>query len=511
MTIQRHWFGGVAFIAIFAILLLFRLGVHEKLASKTSDLSLQIQSVVPSGETWMTILQQGRKIGYAQRKYETTDNGFRFSEYLFMMIRTMGVVQPLTVTTEADLKADRSIDRFRFALRSNLFHFKVRGVVSGDKLTLWIEASGDERRTTVRLEAPPYLGGGILESAGVLELATGEEKTVTVFDPASMGQRPLRITMLGEEKISVMDRSYSARKISLDFMGMKQIAWIDAQGAVLREEGILGIVLERVSKQSALAEMGEGFGTDLTELASIPSTRPIQNPSELNIITLRLSGISAFSEKADGEAFLAENHGARETSLFLDGGRQTYRDGVITIRLESALKSPVTGRSPVDAPEILLKPTPFIQSDHPKIRTQLAQIVAPDAPENEKAKRLVSWVHKNLEKRPVLSIPNALETLEKRTGDCNEHAVLLAALARAAGIPADVEVGLVYLDGRFFYHAWNVLYLRQWGGWVTADAVFGQMPADVTHIRFVRGAIDRQLDLIGLIGKIDIEVLEAGS
>jgi hypothetical protein len=64
------------------------------------------------------------------------------------------------------------------------------------------------------------------------------------------------------------------------------------------------------------------------------------------------------------------------------------------------------------------------------------------------------------------------------------------------------------MRGRFFYHAWNVLYLRDWGGWVTADAVLGQMPADVTHIRFVRGEADRQLDLVGLIGRLKLEILE---
>ena len=91
-------------------------------------------------------------------------------------------------------------------------------------------------------------------------------------------------------------------------------------------------------------------------------------------------------------------------------------------------------------------------------------------------------------------------------GDCNEHAVLLAALARAAGIPAEVEAGLVYLRGRFYYHAWNVLYI---GKWVTADAVLGQMPADATHIRFVRGSTERQADLLGLMGRLRLEILEA--
>ena len=155
-----------------------------------------------------------------------------------------------------------------------------------------------------------------------------------------------------------------------------------------------------------------------------------------------------------------------------------------------------------------LKSTPFIQSNHPKIRQKVAEIITPGDPEQMKASKLVAWVHRNLQKRPVLSVPNALETLENRVGDCNEHAILLAALARAAGIPADVEAGVVYQSGRFFYHAWNVLYLREWGGWATADAVLGQMPADVTHLRFVRGDAGRQLDLVGLIGRLKLDILE---
>ena len=179
---------------------------------------------------------------------------------------------------------------------------------------------------------------------------------------------------------------------------------------------------------------------------------------------------------------------------------------MLTIRRESPVDPSVRSGSAAGDLGCFLKPSPFIQSDHPKIRQKLAEIVSPGDPDGVKADKLVAWVYKNLEKRPVLSVPNALETLENRMGDCNEHAVLLAALARAAGIPAEVEAGVVYLRGRFFYHAWNVFYLRDWGGWVTADAVLGQMPADVTHIRFVRGEADRQLDLVGTDRQV-----EAGS
>ena len=122
----------------------------------------------------------------------------------------------------------------------------------------------------------------------------------------------------------------------------------------------------------------------------------------------------------------------------------------------------------------------------------------------DRARKLTRWVYQNIDKRPVLSVPDALSTLENREGDCNEHAVLLAALARAAGIPARVEVGLVYLNGRFYYHAWNLLFL---GTWVTADGLFGQLPADATHIRFASGS-KRQLDLMGTIGQVELNVIE---
>jgi len=155
--------------------------------------------------------------------------------------------------------------------------------------------------------------------------------------------------------------------------------------------------------------------------------------------------------------------------------------------------------------QVFLKPSPFIQSDHQKIH-DLAQKILRDegGVPLDRAKRLLMWVYDNIEKRPVVSLPDALSTLENRVGDCNEHAVLLAALARAAGIPARIETGLVYLNGRFYYHAWNLLYV---GNWITADASFGQLPADVTHIRFATGS-QQQFDLLGVIGRVNIAVIE---
>jgi len=157
--------------------------------------------------------------------------------------------------------------------------------------------------------------------------------------------------------------------------------------------------------------------------------------------------------------------------------------------------------------QVFLKPEPLIQSDHERIRSLVRSIFGEVPPPEPLAKSrlLMDWIRRNIEPRPVLSLPDALSTLENRMGDCNEHAMLFAALARAAGIPARVEAGLVYMRGKFYYHAWNLLFL---GRWVTADALFGQLPADATHLRLATGSTQQQVDLAGVIGNITIEILD---
>jgi len=114
-------------------------------------------------------------------------------------------------------------------------------------------------------------------------------------------------------------------------------------------------------------------------------------------------------------------------------------------------------------------------------------------------------VYRELEKRPVASIPNAVQVLEARAGDCNEHAVLFAALARAAGLPTRVEAGVVYANRAFLYHAWDAVWLG--AGWVTVDPTFDQMPADATHVELIQGGPETHGALLTVIGKLSIDVL----
>lgn len=475
---------GILFGLIFVSLLVVRLGVFQKDEWEMSHL-VSVSQPPSDRETWMNIFQKDQKIGYAHRQFSKTSEGYRILESVFMRINTMGMVQDIRFKTIGDLNHRLALSTFDFELQSSLFRFKARGGVKGKTLIIYSGPTGSEQKIDLPVEKEIYLPTGILESIVNENLNPGDSRIFYVFDPMSMAQRPMKVAVVTEETVSVMNRQEKAKKVSVDFMGVLQFAWVGRDGTVLREEGSLGIRLEQTIREEALSNVGISSSADLTEIVSVRANKAIPDAGQLKELKIRLDGI-------------------KTNRLFLDGDRQSFNEKVLTIRKESILNlSPKGDEKPPDKLMTFLKPTPFIQSDHMEIIAKAKEIVSQKDSDGVKATKLLVWVNQNIQKRPVLSIPNALETLRNRVGDCNEHAVLLAALARASGIPAEVEAGLVYQNGRFYYHAWNVLHL---GGWITADAVMGQLPADVTHIRFVRGT-EEQIDLMGVIGKVKLEIL----
>ena len=491
MTIYRikhHWIIGSLFILLFAFLLILRLGILEEGEAEHKGDRIFTAQIKTDQETWMNIFQQGKKMGYAHRQFYKTVEGYRIVESVFMQINIMGMLQDIRFKTEGNFHPDLTLSSFDFKLQSSLFRFKARGVLQDKILTLFTYQLGSEQKIDLPLEKESTLSLGLLKALNHEDLKPGDSRTFHVFDPATMTQRPVKVVVLTEETIPIMGHQKKAKKVSVHFMGVPQFAWIGEDGTVLKEEGSLGIGLEQVTKGEALNKMTLSRGEDLIEVVSLPANKILPHVSRLQELKIKIDGIE------NGESFL-------------NGGRQSLKNKILTIRKESVsnLPSSIKGEMVFEDGKTYLESTLFIQSDHPEIQAKAREMVSTDDPTLVKAKRLVTWVNKNIQKRPVLSVPNALETLHHRVGDCNEHAVLLAALARASGIPAQVEAGLVYQKGRFYYHAWNVLYL---GAWITTDAVMDQLPSDVTHIRFVRGT-ERQIDLVQMIGRVRLEILAA--
>src|SRR5262249_61013738 len=107
-------------------------------------------------------------------------------------------------------------------------------------------------------------------------------------------------------------------------------------------------------------------------------------------------------------------------------------------------------------------PEPLLQSKDPQIVRLARHIQRRDRDPRAVAERLNAWVHDSVADRITFGVPNALQVLKTRSGDCNEHTQLFVALARAIGLPARVAAGLAYVDGKFYYHAWPEIYLDDW-------------------------------------------------
>jgi len=258
----------------------------------------------------------------------------------------------------------------------------------------------------------------------------------------------------------------------------------------VREESALGmLVVKEPADEAQRMAVSERVRADLVQTAAIvpEMAQRIDDGRTVRRIVMELSG----AEVPQGD---------------LNGAGQTASGNRIEILDPRELKA-----GPLDGDLWrYLQPEPLIESDAPEIIAETETALRGATDPRVKAERLTRHVNALLDKKPTISIPSAREVLRTQIGDCNEHTALYVAMARAAGIPARVAVGLVYLHGAFFYHAWPEVYLREGGGglWLPVDPTLNQFPADATHLRIARGGLDKQTVVLPLIGQLKIAVTE---
>jgi transglutaminase-like putative cysteine protease len=355
---------------------------------------------------------------------------------------------------------------------------------------LEVNSAGNSTRQELPLTQPPYLSAALKPLAATQQLEPGKEHFFSTFDPATLSNQITSLTIEGREEIRLGDRVEPATRIRQRFKGLSVVSWIDGQGRTLKEESPGGFSIVRASRREAKELDGSrAVPLDLIGQTAVRPNAPIADPETKDTLRLKLSGFELAN-------FVL--HGGRQR---LDGDRLEIHREMIDPRKSFSV--------PLQDPrwKSYLQPTVFLQSDHPEIRSLAAKIIAGEKDALKAAMRIKNWVYREIAKVPTVSVPNALDVLKSRRGDCNEHTVLFNALARAAGIPARTAVGVVYLRDAFYYHAWSEVWL---GEWISLDSVLNQFPADVTHIKFLEGDIDRQIDILQLIGNLKIEVLPEG-
>ena len=130
-----------------------------------------------------------------------------------------------------------------------------------------------------------------------------------------------------------------------------------------------------------------------------------------------------------------------------------------------------------------LRPNNFIQSDDPLIVADAKKAAGGETDPWRVAVALERYVDREVkDKNLTQAFATAAEVAKSREGDCTEHAVFLAALCRARGIPARVAIGLVYMQGggAFGYHMWTEAYIDR--RWIPIDATLAQGGIGAGHL-----------------------------
>jgi transglutaminase-like putative cysteine protease len=447
-----------------------------------------------SAATWRGVYYRGEKIGFTVSQTVATDEGFDLEESGRLQMSLLGATAPATIRTTAHVDANFALRAFEFSLDPGTGGIEVRGLVNGRKLTLEIKTPTGSRTEERELPEPPALSQNMARRLAGGGLVPGARHQWTIFDPATLRNAPVTVIVGDREVVRSGATPIAAFRVDMEFAGLATTSWITDTGEVIREESPLGLITVRETPENARAMAVSGrMRVDLLEASSVVprSEKPIGEPRDIVRMRLRLEGVDLSAAGLDA----------------LSGGAQQVEGDVVDLRDPETLQP-----DPLDpAAAQYLGAEPFIESDASEIVAEAQAAVRDVTGDRARAERLVRHVNGLLEKKPTVSLPSALEVLRTRVGDCNEHTALYVAMARALGLPARIAVGMVYMHGAFYYHAWPEVYLDEGEGqglWLPVDPTLNQFPADTTHLRLTRGGLEKQAAIVPLIGRLKMTVVD---
>jgi transglutaminase-like putative cysteine protease len=451
-----------------------------------------------SAAVWRGVYYRGDKIGFTVNQTVPQGDGFELQEDGRLQMSLLGATTAAAIRTTAQVDAAFALKSFVFSLDPGTGPLEIHGRLDGRRLSLDIKTESGTRSEVRDLEEPPAISLNLSRRLANGGLVVGARHRWTIFDPATLSNAPMEVEVGKRELVNNLGRPTPAFRVQMEFAGLRTTSWVTDTGEVIREESPFGLITVRESAESARAMAVSGrLRTDMLQTAAVvPRTMPTQIAESRDVrrMRLRLDGVDL--SRAD-----------------LEGVTQHLDGDVLELRDPQHLEP---GQADPDASQYLA-PEPFIESDAPEIIAESAIAVRGAADARARAEKLTRYVNALLDKKPTVSLPSAREVLRTKVGDCNEHTALYVAMARAAGIPARIAIGLVYIHGAFYYHAWPEVYIDDAptrsvraarGTWLPVDPTLNQFPADATHLRLARGGLEKQAAILPMMGRLKIDVLE---
>jgi transglutaminase-like putative cysteine protease len=308
--------------------------------------------------------------------------------------------------------------------------------------------------------------------------------------------------------LRVESRPDKVEKVQLPTM----TSWLDDDRVTARSQveipGLGLLTLTRTSREGLNAPGQVASLTDIGIGNFVRLRQRIANPYGSKAMVYRVT------VKGDEDAASAFSRGARQQVKNVEG--HTFELHVRASRPPLPDEGEKEGKAPGDE---YLQSSYFITSADPKVREHSRRAVGHEEDPWRKALRIERWVHDHMHAVNDEALATADHVARTLEGDCTEYSMLMAAMCRAAGVPARTAVGLIYADTKkgpvFAFHMWTEVWVR--GRWVPLDATLGRGYVGATHLKITDASwhdtrsMTPLLPVLRVLGKVSIEVVSGAS
>lgn len=447
-------------------------------------------------QRWRVVLFDGQKVGHALSERQRLDDRYVSREIMDLEIHRGG--EPVKLYSEQVVQESLTLQPLAFAvrMRSSEVEQRVDATVTPDGLVqVAIDAAGARSQRELQLPEGALLAEAQLARLRDSGLVAGTSIEFTAFEPSLLEGIRVETKVLGPRRIAVMDEDRELIEVvqTAHFPGspIETRAWVDAGFTPYRlSMNLLGMQIEMVDCDRSCALAPNQPVDYLERLLLVPPAPLTTQALEPGLrYTLEVQGNGRVAATAEQRVAAAADQLVIEVCDSCDGEQAT-----------------------APGPE-WLAPTPWIQSDHPLIRRLAGEAAGKARTPAARMRAAETFVRRHIRSKNLsVGYASALETAQSQTGDCTEHALLLAALGRALGVPTRVATGLAYADGygesgrAFVPHAWTQAWID--GRWQSFDAALDGFDAGHLVLAVGDGDPSRFYAGISLLGRLAIREVE---
>ena len=469
----------------------------------------------PPKESWTGMYFNGKKIGYSNIKTEDSSfhgkSAVKITSDSITRIELLGnkVSQDASFTLFTDSSYTPLYQEFKMSSNGSSMAFKADYLPG--KIRCVVNAGGGD--TVKEVPVPPgvkLVGDSSLANQGK-PVPVGHKETFHYLNPVTLALDRLDIEVLASEMVRLGGTDYKALKIKATTPLGAMTSWETLSGEVLKGELPLGMSIYKESREVAhnmSASMPlfavAGFAPavassytpppDFAAATAISVEKPIQKPRETRSLSVVVSGI-------DDKARVISD--SRQLAASVAGQAGAHRLDVVVKQFDpnTSVKLPITSPNM----KSYLDRAAYLETDDPQIRDTALEIKGTEKNAYKVASAIRKWVHKTMKPDYTIGVPRSCVNLYRDPkGVCRDYATLFAGLARAAGVPTRLAGGILYAEGKFYYHAWVECWV---GEWVAFDPTLTTDYVDATHVKFSQGDVTDMYNVAGIVGRIKLKVL----